>query len=283
MSIQHFTNGSRFCWQEASYEVVRLLPEQKLSIENLLAGARLVVEMSVLVMALFNGELEFTNHSQPVNKDEPGHRGVRGEYIDLSDCPEDWVALAKYRLEAIRPLLLGKRTHTVVEARVKQLKNDGLTSDLGTASAVSIASIYRWLRDYTNSGGDLRALIFADDKRGGKGKSRLTEEVEAMIDRVIQDKYYVRENVTIKDLRDELANTDYRREPPPATEPASGNAIGINDHSPLTCRGAIQEDGGQAWSADSQASVGPVWADRLSDPTVRTSGDRPHQIRSDRD
>ena len=57
------------------------------------------------------------------------------------------------------------------------------------------------MKDYRQSGGDLRALIPATGERGGKGRSRLQPETSVLIDSVIRDQGYKPEQVTIKDLR----------------------------------------------------------------------------------
>jgi putative transposase len=59
--------------------------------------------------------------------------------------------------------------------------------------------------DYTRSGRDLRALIPAVHKRGGKGEPRMSPEVESLMETVVRDKYHVREAVPIDDLWVELA------------------------------------------------------------------------------
>jgi len=60
MSAQRFAAGKRFHWRDTAYEVRRLLPGGKLSIEDVLTGDAVVVELSALVEALFDGELRFT-------------------------------------------------------------------------------------------------------------------------------------------------------------------------------------------------------------------------------
>ena len=75
----------------------------------------------------------------------------------------------------------------------------------GLQESVSTASVYRWLQDYEQSGGDLRALVPKTIQRGGKNESRLQPEVEAIIQSAIQDKYYVREATTIDDVLHEIA------------------------------------------------------------------------------
>lgn len=75
--------------------------------------------------------------------------------------------------------------------------------DLGTA--LSVASLYRWIRDYTRSGGDLRSLIPNTGLRGGRGTPRLSPEVEAIAAAAIQERYLVREAATIDDAWHETA------------------------------------------------------------------------------
>jgi putative transposase len=207
MSVQRFSSGTRFRWQGMTYEVMRLLPGGQVNIEDIFTGATLVVELSVLVKALFDGELQFAIEGRQAKRDMKDGIGTESEYIDLSDCPEELISIARYRLEVIYPLLeVEKRTRRAVEARVREIKAARLEGNERTLQdSVSVASIYRWIGDYTRSGDDLRALIPSTRRRGGRGESRLNSEVEAVVDSVIQDRYYVREKVTIDDIRDELA------------------------------------------------------------------------------
>ncbi len=117
MSRQRFSSGSRFRWQGATYAVMRLLPDGKINIENIFTGAALVVEVSTLVHALFDGKLQFLVEGKHVISDVGDGSGVTSEYLDLSDYPEKLVAIARYRLEVIRPLLeMEKRTREAVKA-----------------------------------------------------------------------------------------------------------------------------------------------------------------------
>jgi len=195
MSRQCFSSGTRFLWQGNTYEVLRLLPGEQINIENISTGTILVEKMSVLVCALFKGELEFAIKGKPKISD-----GI----VDLSDYPEKLVAIAKSRLDVIRPLLMiAKRSRNTIQERVKEVQGSGPPTN--HASQVSVASVYRWIRDYLDSDGDLRSLIPNTHKCGASGTPRLSTEIEKMIKQVIEDKYYVREKVTIEDLRDEVA------------------------------------------------------------------------------
>ncbi len=115
--------------------------------------------------------------------------------------------MARYRLEAIYPLLeLERRTRTAVLDRVLEIKAaQSEPNGPSLQDSVSIAAIYRWIGDYVRSEQDLRALIPAVHALGGRHRSRLRSEAEALVELVIQDKYKVHEKVTIDDVRCELA------------------------------------------------------------------------------
>jgi putative transposase len=203
MSTQRFSTGKYFHWQDTTYEVKRLLPEGKLQIENVLTADVMIVDISTLVEALFDGDLRFTVDGQD------DHTRVKERYMTLTDYPEHLVAVARYRLQVIQPLLelkVEERTRAAVVQRAREIRSTRCTDENnGLHASVSAASIYRWIRDYTHSGNDLRALIPATRARGGKGTSRLGDEVEAIVESAIRDRYYVREAVTIDDVVHEIA------------------------------------------------------------------------------
>jgi putative transposase len=209
MSAQRFSSGKCFHWQDTTYEVRRLLPGGRLRIEDVLTEDAVVVELPTLVEALFDGKLRFAIEGQHTTPDANDHAGIESQYIDLVDCPEHLVTIARRRLEVIQPLLEMKpeeRTREAVEMRVREIRETTLEAEnCGLQDSVSVASIYRWIRDYTQSGNDLRALIPATGERGGKGTSRLSDEVEAIVESTIHDKYYVREAATIDDVVYEIA------------------------------------------------------------------------------
>lgn len=210
MSAQRFSTGKRFHWRDTTYEVRRLLPGSKVRIEEILTGDVAVVELSTLVEALFNGELRFATEGKHARPSADGSASTESEYVDLADCPEHLVMIARYRLEVIQPLLAltpEARTERAVEERVQevQARSPRIGGEHTLLDALSVRSVYRWIRDYTQSGNDLRALILNTGKRGGKGKSRLNPEVDAIIESVIQDRYYVRETVTTDDILCEVA------------------------------------------------------------------------------
>ncbi len=201
MSAQRFSIGTQFCWQAETYEVRRLLADGNLNVINERTGEVRSVAFMQLVEALWAGELQFVIDGQPIKQI------LQADYVDWSDYPESLRAIAEYRLEIIRPLLdlPSEQRKKAIQARVKTLKEKRQTNERTLQTVISVASIYRWIDDYTKSGNDIRALIPNTTKRGGKEQSRLLEEVEVIIQSVLKEHYYVREKRSIDYLHREIA------------------------------------------------------------------------------
>jgi putative transposase len=205
MSQQRFITGARLCWQGATYQIIRLLPGAQANLEDVLTGATMVVEVVTLVKALFAAELVFSLDHRAAAPEQTQEAETAPRC--LADYPARLVAIARYRLAAIAPLLtLAPRTRADVLARMAELKATQPTAAERTLhSSLSVAALYRWLGVYTRSGQDLRSLIPAVQDRGGAAASRLRTEVETLATATIQDKYKVNEKVSIDDVQHELA------------------------------------------------------------------------------
>ena len=94
---------------------------------------------------------------------------------DLATVPEPaWDAALK-RDAVIRPLLVGRRTKERILAAAAE-------------AGVSRGTIYRWLKLFSESGERASALI-PHPPSGGRGKSRLPEQVEKIIQTTLEDFY----------------------------------------------------------------------------------------------
>lgn len=208
MTTHRFSTGTLFRWQDTLYEVKRLLPNQEINFENVASGAVLVKPLTELINAWMHGELVFTQASKLSNDTRAANQKRAGvDLADLGDYPAELVAVARWRLSVIQPLIdlaPEQRTLKVVTEWVQALQTANEQSDgngpRSLQNTLSCRSVYRWMHDYLDSGDDLRALIPATRKRGGKGVSRLNLEVSALVDAVIRDHYYRPEVVTVKDL-----------------------------------------------------------------------------------
>lgn len=200
MSAQRFSTSKQFIWQSVMYQVKRLLPGHLISVENMRTGDSRVVSFADLAQALFAGELRFVEQARSASQ------LVTGQQANLSDYPSHLRAVAEYRLQVIRPLLSlapPQRSREAVAARVAEIKQAQQAGTVQPQTAISVASVYRWIKEYEQSGQDIRVLVGNSHKQGGK-HSRLTDEVESIVCAVIQDLYYVPERVTSDDIHLEV-------------------------------------------------------------------------------
>jgi putative transposase len=151
-------------------------------------------------------------------------------YVALSDCPAPLLEAARRRLHVIEPLVAidpRKRTLAHVKARVAEIKAEYEAPDRvqgkrqsqpevragdggqGVQAAeplrVSVPSVYRWLKDYEDSGCDLRALVPGTPRCGAPRMARLEEAANNIVETVIRERYLVRESVSIDDVHREVA------------------------------------------------------------------------------
>ena len=230
------------------------------------------METNALVHALFAAELYFVSENAPALPDAQAKSGGAETHLSLSDYPAALVIVARYRLEVIRPLLeMEQRTRVAVLDRVQEIQVAQQECGEHTLQgSVSAAAIYRWIGDYVRSGNDLRALIPAVHERGGKHRSKLRSEAEALVEMVIQDKYKVHEKVTIDDVRYELAvrvaeenqvrpPTDQLRMPSRATLARRIEASNMARITKTACRSSVKRSNA-------------MWADSLPKPTPGTCG-----------
>lgn len=207
MTSQRLSSGARFQWRGVSYQITRLLPLGQVNLEDLLTGTTSSVEMMALVQALFDDELHFLTDNRPGSSAATAKPLRPPAPLALSEYSAELVAIARYRLAVIEPLLkLAHRTRADVARRVQSVKAEQASDrEASLRSAVSIAAVYRWLADYTRSGYDVRALIPAVGERGGNHGSRLRPELNVLVESVLQDKSRAQEKVTIDDVHHELA------------------------------------------------------------------------------
>lgn len=89
MSIHRFTSGQIFRWKDGKTCVMRLLPDGEINIEQVRTGAVQIVKTHDFVMALFNGELIFTNKGA-LEPSKSNSASAGPDRIDLSDGSITW-------------------------------------------------------------------------------------------------------------------------------------------------------------------------------------------------
>jgi putative transposase len=205
-----FTQGARICWQDTAYEITGRLPNGSVLLIALATGSVLEASEQSLLEALFGGNLHF-GICQPASAD--GSVARVWAFATLADCSVPQRLTAHYRYWVIEPLLslaAEERGRRVIAERVAEIRACltegnapvmlfyGERNRQKISTPVSVASIYRWLSAYEQSGSDVRSLIPNWQERG-RGRY-LDEAADEIVDVVIDDLYLQRERRTIDDI-----------------------------------------------------------------------------------
>lgn len=116
-------------------------------------------------------------------------------HIDLATISEKDLERAKQRETVIKPLSLISCTRSQAETAGKKL-------------GLSARQIYKLIRRYRGSNNNLRSLIILK-KSGGKGKSRIRDNIEVIIQSVIQEKYLSKQQIKMSIITEEVYRLCY--------------------------------------------------------------------------
>ncbi|MEM9954182.1 MAG: hypothetical protein AAF846_21405 [Chloroflexota bacterium] len=179
-----FTTNAIFFWNDQKFRVIRLLPKGKVNIENVSTTGLVVTDLEELVELYYSGVIK-PYETSIIHSNEVTEIDV----LEWSDYTDKQRKDAEQRLEIIKPLLENPQyANWSVVQYVKMLQ----ASSEYKNRALSVRSVYRWIKAYMLSGHDKRSLIMHTTSRGGKGKSRLGE-TDKIIDAVFQDMIFSRD------------------------------------------------------------------------------------------
>ncbi len=114
---------------------------------------------------------------------------TKSESVELESIPEESWNIAKERLKIIKPIIDLKLP--VVEIKKIAVKNK-----------TSVPTLYRWIKRY-NDTGTLSSLV-PSENTGGRGQSRLDEELEVLISTIIQKAYLTSQKLTTAKVYDKI-------------------------------------------------------------------------------
>ncbi|GAP21231.1 Mu transposase C-terminal domain-containing protein [Leptolinea tardivitalis] len=195
MSSFQFLNGTQIRYKGKTFyvsnhskdNITLYCEDEKLEIKEL---------RSTLISEFFLGNLEFEVSTRYQNSNSTSSIPLPEQLkIDLSDYPPHHVEIARYRYDAIAPLVLReeRKTKELISNRYKELKDEAKKQGI----SLSIRSLYRWIKDFDSGGHDIRCLIPNVKRRGGPGKSRIKKEILNIVDTVIRENCLNREKISI--------------------------------------------------------------------------------------
>ena len=212
---QLFNIGDRFQVDGVAYRMEKLFPENgTVEVYNLGVGRHKTMSFEEILALWNSGKLLFEIKGLTIKDDNNGNNPVfRPRIVDFSTLPESQRVLAKIRLEQIQPLLKmapsdrttefmdqysdslfqGLINRKSPEEKEKLLELKKNKKRLPAEFSVSPKQLRRHLKLFIDSRGDIRSLIDCTKERGGKGKTKLSPHVEALIQRAINE-FYLKPN-----------------------------------------------------------------------------------------
>ncbi|MUG91776.1 DDE-type integrase/transposase/recombinase [Scytonema sp. UIC 10036] len=193
MSRVIFKQGLHFWLDKREYVIQAKISDGNLKIIDVVTDKISFLSEKELVHYFVSGELEFESDSDL--------RDSKISQADLSQIPEH------LKLEAFRK---EKYVKAVIEQKIETYTSSSLmpiikqvAQNISDSRPPSNITLYRWLKDYTRSGGDLRALIPRYQARGNYD-SKIHSETLRLIDEVISEIYLTLERPSIARVYDIL-------------------------------------------------------------------------------
>jgi putative transposase len=140
---------------------------------------------SQLMLKSPNNEIKIVPLSELIKEKEPE---TQKTFSSLDNIRDELLKEAQRRFEIIKPLLDDEtRTKKAVKQRAEETETH-------------TATIYRWIKEYKENGENLLALLPKRNNQGGRGRSRLNPQIEAIINFYIEKEYLNKQKISAKHL-----------------------------------------------------------------------------------
>jgi putative transposase len=187
--------GTRYLLHDQVFLIRQVLVAGDLLVENQSFGGQQHLPMDDLCAAWARGDLRFEVHGPHTTSASATTLATSYTFADFQQLPERYRDEAWRRYQLIRPLLHWtpeERTRAALDAYVATLRERQATAPprqhrAALGQALSRASLQRWLHAFLDSGADIRALVPAAARQGGKGYGRLDPALEAIITDVLAE------------------------------------------------------------------------------------------------
>lgn len=157
-SLLNITKGELVNYNGQEYVILKVIELTKVLAQSIVTKNTEVLEISHLTPWIIKQEEKTKNQD-----------------LDLTVIPEEEWQYARERLKIIQPILSGK------------VRGTAATKEIAINSGYGIATIYRWVRTFKNSG--LLSDLLSEKPGWRSGKWRLNDEVEAIIKERIENFY----------------------------------------------------------------------------------------------
>lgn len=199
-----FTVGTSYKLRGELFTIRQLLVDERCQVENLHFGGLFVVLLTDLVDAWATGDLIFVLPSQLARPASLTQVGTEYTFVDFQNLPKHLQAEAWRRYRLLLPLLKlppRERTRSVLETYVNEQRaaqaqlgeaaatacTSGRGGGVPMGTALSRASLERWLSAYIESGYAIHSLAPDLEARARKGEVRRDPGSESIVTAVLAE------------------------------------------------------------------------------------------------
>ncbi len=190
MSRVRLSQGLHFWLQNREYVIIERWAGGCLKVKDVVDEKELEFQEKELVLLLFQGELEFES---PENSPSKSFY-YQTDFSQISDALKAEANRKQQYIEAVLSNNLDKYTLASLTPII-----ESVSLSINDQKKPSYITVYRWIKDYENSGGDIRSLIPRYSLRGNY-LSKLDPAVKKIIDEVIDEIYMSKDSTHIANV-----------------------------------------------------------------------------------
>jgi putative transposase len=189
-------DGLKFELHGKEYQLVELVNPGEWKILNMLTGQHNILSADIIMNFLFKGELKFTTTKSQQHIAFP----------DLDETDRNEAIRREKYVMAILERGVNKSTAQVLEPIIQDVYDrlqvdEGINREIKDKSQPSHITVYRWLKKYKQSEGNIHSLVSSTSKKGNR-TARIQPEVSSIIQQSISEIYLNPNQASAKDAHD---------------------------------------------------------------------------------
>ena len=175
--------GLRLLLHGREYTIEQRLPTGEIQLKDILTNTRSNLKEVVLTQLLFQGELKFLEEDCSGIKQRKASNYVGKDFTELPSALREEAKRKYSYVRRVLELSPHKQTATTLEPIISQV-----SKEISDRQPPSWLTLYRWYKNYSESGKDIRALVPLHSAKGNRS-SRLNPEVKKIIKDAIERVY----------------------------------------------------------------------------------------------
>jgi putative transposase len=191
-------DGLKFELHGKEYQLVELVNPGEWKILNMLTGQHSILSADTIRNFLFKGELTFTTTKSQQHIAFP----------DLDETDRNEAIRREKYVMAILERGVNKSTAQVLEPIIRDVYDrlqidEGIDREIKDKPQPSHITVYRWLKKYKQSEGNIHSLVSSSSKKGNR-TARIQPEVSSTIEQAISEIYLNPNQASAKDTHDRV-------------------------------------------------------------------------------